>query len=60
MAMEADAAALSHMAASPDVASIEEDKLYFPTLAESGALIGATKAWASGYAGGGQEIDSRP
>lgn len=56
IAMEADAAALSHMAASGEVASVEEDTLYFPTLAESGTLIGAAKAWASGYAGGGQEI----
>jgi subtilisin family serine protease len=36
--------------------SITEDKLRKPSLAESTALIGATSAWASGYAGVGQVV----
>ncbi|CAG0947431.1 partial Minor extracellular protease vpr, partial [Anaerolineae bacterium] len=56
LVMEVDANALAFLASSPSVASIVEDKPRAPSLAESTALIGATNAWASGYAGAGQTV----
>ena len=38
------------------VSAVQEDMPDAPTLAESTALIGATTAWASGYAGAGQTV----
>lgn len=56
LVMQVDANALAFLASSPSVASIVEDKPRAPSLAESTALIGATNAWASGYAGAGQTV----
>jgi subtilisin len=46
-----DAAALSRLAGDPDVVSVEEDRRARPTLIESGPLVGAPAAWASGFTG---------
>ncbi|MCI0478384.1 MAG: S8 family serine peptidase, partial [Anaerolineales bacterium] len=51
-----DANALTALAALSNVTSITEDKPRAPSLAESTALIGATRAWASGYAGANQVV----
>ncbi|MCG2767823.1 MAG: S8 family serine peptidase [Anaerolineae bacterium] len=56
MAMTVDVAALQYLASSPDVTSIEEDKLVFPTLAESVRLVGATTAWNQGDTGAGWTV----
>lgn len=56
MAAVVDAAALAKLAALPDVAYIEEDKLAAPSLASSIPVIGADDAWAAGYTGAGQTI----
>ncbi len=56
VAFETDAATLKQMKNDPQILSIEEDELSFPTLAESTALIGAPAAWSSGFSGAGQTI----
>ncbi|HYN88781.1 MAG TPA: S8 family serine peptidase, partial [Ardenticatenaceae bacterium] len=56
LALELDAGALAALAADPDVSSIVEDRLVRPELAESGPLVGAPAAWASGYTGAGWSI----
>jgi subtilisin len=56
LAMEVDEAGLRYLAASTDVASIQEDRAVPPALAESIPLIGAPAAWASGFTGAGQTI----
>lgn len=38
------------------VSAVQEDTPDAPTLAESTVLVGATTAWASGYAGAGQTV----
>ena len=47
---------LLQLESDPDVVSIEEDRLLHPTLAQSGPLIGAPTAWASGYTGAGWTV----
>lgn len=56
LALEVDANALTALAASANVTRIQEDKWRTLSLSESTALIGATTAWASGYAGAGQVV----
>lgn len=56
LALEVDQAEFDTLVAHPDVTSIQEDALDRPLLAESGPLIGASTAWASGYTGSGQTI----
>jgi subtilisin family serine protease len=56
LAMTVDANALTALSALANVVSIAEDKPRKPSLAESTALIGAPRAWASGYAGAGQTV----
>lgn len=41
---------------SGNVASIQEDRLHFPSLAESVPLIGGDKAWSAGATGAGQTV----
>lgn len=41
---------------SSEIASIQEDRLHVPTLAESVPLIGGDKAWAAGATGAGQAV----
>jgi subtilisin family serine protease len=56
VAMKVDAATIRHLEESVDVASIEEDALAAPTLAESTLLVGANAAWSSGFTGAGQTV----
>ena len=56
LALQVDEPALQMLATSPEVTSIEIDALARPTLAESTPLIGATRAWAAGYAGAGWTV----
>jgi hypothetical protein len=56
MALTVSADALQHLAKSPLVTSIEEDRPAKPTLASSTSVIGAPLAWAEGYDGSGQAI----
>jgi subtilisin len=56
VAMEVNETQLQLLTASPDVRSIESDAVYAPTLAESTPLIGATRAWTTGYAGSGWAV----
>jgi subtilisin len=54
--LEVDAAALKALQESAEVTSIEEDTPSEPNLAQSGPLIGAAAAWASGSSGAGQTV----
>lgn len=55
--VEAGDAALAHILnQSGDVASIQEDMLLQPSLAQSVPLIGGDKAWAAGASGSGQTV----
>ena len=56
LALDVDLSGLEKLEADPDVASIDEDMLMRPFLAESVALIGAPAAWASGFSGTGQTV----
>ena len=56
LAAEVDERDLQVLASSPEVTAIEVDELARPTLAESTPLIGATRAWAAGYAGSGWTV----
>ncbi len=56
LGMEVDAAGLQFLQSSSEVASIQEDSLQAPSLAESVSLIGAPAAWAAGYSGTGQTV----
>lgn len=49
LAMSVDSLALEALIADPDVLSIGEDKIHFPTLNQTVPLIGADQAWASGF-----------
>ena len=51
-----DLSGLEKLEADPDVASIDEDILMRPHVAESAQLIGAPAAWASGFSGAGQTV----
>ncbi len=54
--MEVDAASLGVLLSDPDVGSVADDRPVPPALAQSTPLIGATRAWASGYTGAGQVV----
>lgn len=56
LVMQVDASALTALASSPDVTSIAEDRVRYPSLMESVPLIGAPSAWARGYTGAGQAV----
>lgn len=56
MAMELDAAELDALASDPDIASIEEDRLFRPSLSQSSPLIGASTANSGGYTGTGTVV----
>ena len=55
-AMRVNAAGIESLRASADVLDVEEDVLYRASLSESVALIGADKAWLSGFTGAGQVV----
>jgi subtilisin family serine protease len=56
MALEVSPAELGRLAADPLVISISENRKLRPSLAQSGPLVRAPEAWASGYSGLGQAI----
>lgn len=56
VALTVDDETLRRLAASPLVASIEEDRIEKPTLASSNIVIGSPLAWAEGYDGSGQVV----
>ncbi len=56
LALGADSRTLERLAASPEVARIEEDRLHEMTLEQSVPLIGAPAAWAAGATGAGQAV----
>jgi subtilisin family serine protease len=56
MVLEVDEADLQALAASQEVTDIQIDAVAKPMLAKSTPLIGATKAWASGYTGAGWTV----
>lgn len=55
-AAEVDAAALRQLEGDPDVASIEEDVVARPTLAQSVPLVGAPAVWQEGVTGAGWTV----
>jgi hypothetical protein len=56
LALSVGADALQHLANSPLVSSIAEDRRAQPTLASSNNVIGSPLAWAEGYDGSGQAV----
>jgi len=56
LALDVDEGDLQALAAAPEVAQIQIDRVAAPTLAESTPLIGATRAWATGYTGAGWTV----
>jgi len=56
LALEVDQEDLEDLVDDPDVTAIQEDRLYAPSLAGSGPLIGAPAAWAEGHDGRDQVI----
>ncbi len=56
LALEADGRTLERLAASPEVARIEEDLRHDVSLAQSVPLIGAPAAWSAGHTGAGQAV----
>jgi len=56
MAMQLDADELEAVINDPDVASVQEDRLAAPTLAQSTPLVGATAARNAGFSGTGQVV----
>ena len=56
MALEVTGEQIEALAADPAVLTMTEDRLNFPTLAESVPLIQGDLAWASGYRGLGQTV----
>jgi subtilisin family serine protease len=56
LALTVGADALQHLANSPLVSSIAEDRRAQPSLASSNDLIGAPLAWVEGYDGSGQAV----
>ena len=56
LAMEIDAAGLQFLQLSPEVSTIQEDRLHSLSVAESVPLIGAPAAWTAGFTGAGQTI----
>ncbi len=56
LAAEVDVAALEMMRQDPQIVSIQEDKAFAPSLAESTPLVGAPAAWTAGYTGYGWTV----
>ena len=56
IAMTVDATALRQLLADPDVTSISEDGVIFPSLVDTVPLTRANNAWAEGFLGAGQTI----
>lgn len=56
LAIEANAATLEKLKASPLVVSITEDRLVKPTIVESVPVVGAAGGMANGFSGSGQTI----
>jgi subtilisin family serine protease len=56
MVIEVDAVGLADLAALAAVVSLEEDRLNFPTLADSVPAIQGPQAWNAGYTGRSQSI----
>jgi len=56
MVFSANANAVDRLANLPEVLSMKEDSLEYPTLASSIPIIGADSAWTAGYDGTGQTI----
>jgi subtilisin family serine protease len=56
LALEADAAALEKIKASPAVVTIYEDRLVKPSLTESVPVVGAAGGMANGFSGSGQAV----
>ena len=56
VAMRVTSSGLNSLLASNEVIDVREDIAFSPSLAQSVPLIGADKAWASGYTGAGQTI----
>lgn len=56
LALEADAALLEKLNASPFVTSIREDRFLSPSIAESVPLVGAPGGVANGFSGSGQTV----
>ncbi|NDD64071.1 MAG: hypothetical protein EBZ36_08855, partial [Acidobacteria bacterium] len=55
-AMLVNTTGIESLRASPDVLDVEEDALHRVSLSQSVAMIGADKAWSSGYTGAGQAV----
>ena len=47
---------LARLARDPDVEGIQEDAIYYPTLADSSGIVGAVAASAGGFTGTGQAV----
>ena len=56
MAVSVDAQALAKLAELPEVVSLGENEMLYPTLASSIPVIGADIAWLAGYTGAGQTV----
>ena len=56
MALEATPGDLALLAQNPEVEEVVEDSVSYPTLYQSSPLIGATDAWAAGFAGSGYTV----
>lgn len=56
LAAAVDGRTLQYLATHPAVQSVQEDRVSFPTLAESTRIIGAPAVWSAGYTGTGQSI----
>ena len=56
MALEATPGDLALLAQNPEVEEVVEDSVSYPTLYQSTPLIGATDAWAAGFAGSGYTV----
>ena len=56
VALQAQPETIDALRSSPDVASVREDRLLAPVLAQSVPLIGAPTAWAAGDTGAGWTI----
>ncbi len=56
MALEVSASALEKLTSLPEVASVGKDIIFYPSLAQSAAIVGAAQAWMAGNTGAGQTI----
>ena len=56
VALEVSAASLERLRGANEVASVQEDELAEPTLADSSPLVEAPQAWGAGFDGAGQMV----